>query len=276
MAWILVTPASRGIGRALARQLIQTAPASISIVATTRGDKQQTRDSLLEELDLDQKSADRLDIQKVDLLQESSISDLAGYCKERYQKSSNDKQNPSHLRLGFLIPGTLHPEKSPQQIDYENALDTLKLNLLAPMMLIKHFTPFLPKKAVELPAIDGLPACAVLACMSARVGSITDNGKGGWYSYRSSKAGVNQVVKSADIHVKTQSGNNACVLGLHPGTVKTDLSKEFWNSVAKEKLFTPEYSSEKLIGVVGNIGNDSNMDEFRGRCWDWKGEEVPP
>jgi NAD(P)-dependent dehydrogenase (short-subunit alcohol dehydrogenase family) len=275
MAWILVTPASRGIGHALTKQLLRTTPASIPIVATTRGDKQEARHSLLEELGLDEKSSNRLDVQNLDVLKESSISDLAGYCKDRYQKSPTDQGKPSHLRLGLLIPGMLHPEKSPAQIDYEKALETLKLNLLAPMMLLKHFSQFLPKKAVTLSAVDGLPGAAVLACMSARVGSITDNGKGGWYSYRSSKAGVNQVVKSADLHFKTQSGHNACVIGLHPGTVKTGLSKGFWESTPKDQLFTPEYSAEKLLEVVGKIG-DSNIDEYRGRCWDYKGDVIAP
>lgn len=275
MAWILVTPASRGIGAALARQLIKTTPASIPIVATTRGDKKETRNALLEDLGLDEKSSERLDIQTLNVLEESSISDLAGYCKDRYQKSPTDKENPSHLRLGLMIPGMLHPEKSPAQIDYEKALQTLKLNLLAPMMLLKYFSEFLPKKAVNLPAVDGLPPLSILAAMSARVGSITDNGKGGWYSYRSSKAGVNQVVKSADLHFKTQSAKNACMVGLHPGTVKTGLSKGFWESTPSDKLFEPKYSAEKLIGVLNGI-NEGNVEDYRGGCWDYKGEEIKP
>lgn len=173
----------------------------------------------------------------------------------------------------------LQPEKSPAQIDHAAALDTLKLNLLAPMMLLKHLHAFLPKKNANLSSIDGLPATsAVLAFLSARVGSITDNSLGGWYSYRASKAGLNQLVKSADIYQKMQSAEKAVVVGLHPGTVKTGLSKEFWANVKKEKLFEPEYAAECLVDVLkkGGSGEKGGVDGFRGRCWDWAGKEVPP
>lgn len=85
---------------------------------------------------------------------------------------------------------------------------------------------------------------------------------------------MNQLVKSVDVYTKMQSGGNACVVGLHPGTVKTGLSKGFWESVKPEKLFTPEYSAERLVGVVGKVGGD--VGGMRGRCWDWKAEEVLP
>ena len=107
--------------------------------------------------------------------------------------------------------------------------------------------------------------------MSARVGSITDNAAGGWYSYRSSKAAVNQIVKSLDIYLKNSTGEKALAIALHPGTVKTGLSEEFWDSTPKEKLFTPEFAAEKLIGVVQAMEVSG-----RGKCWDWEGKVIPP
>lgn len=107
--------------------------------------------------------------------------------------------------------------------------------------------------------------------MSARVGSISDNRLGGWYSYRASKAGVNQLVKTFDNHLRTTSGGNAMAIALHPGTVRTGLSKEFWGSVKKDKLFESDWVAERLLDVVREVGL-----EGRGRCWDWDGKEVPP
>ena len=60
-------------------------------------------------------------------------------------------------------------------------------------------------------------------------------------------------------------------IALHPGTVKTGLSEEFWGNVKEEKLFSVEFSAEKLMEVVNSRGL-----EDRGKCWDWKGEEVSP
>ena len=277
MAWILVTPSSRGIGHAMTRHLLSTTPKTIPIVATTRAkDPKETRDSLLSDLSLDYDASSRLDIQTCDLLDESSISDLAGYCRERYNPKDN---KAAHLRLGVCLPGQLHPERSPSAIDYDNALSTLKLNLLSPMMLLKHFHAFLPRKSTKLETTEGLPNSAVLAFLSARVGSISDNSLGGWYSYRSSKAGLNQLVKTGDLYQKIQSKDNACVVGLHPGTVKTGLSKEFWGNVKKEKLFSPEFSAERLCEVLRDGGSGQlggGVEGFRGRCWDWEAKEVPP
>lgn len=191
------------------------------------------------------------------------MADAAARCRDRF--------GGSYLRLAFAIPGILHPERSPAQIDYHRALETFKVNTLGPMLLMKHFCPFLPKKTTDLAAEDGLPGNAVFAVMSARVGSITDNRAGGWYSYRSSKAAVNQVVKSLDIHLRGSAGDKAMAIALHPGTVKTGLSRNFWESTPSEKLFSPEFSAERLIDVVKGV-----TVKGRGKCWDWQRKEIPP
>ena len=175
------------------------------------------------------------------------------------------------MHLAFCIPGILYPEKSPSQVNYDDALRTFQTNTLGPLMMIKHFSPFLPRKSTTLETIEGLPERAVWSTMSARVGSISDNNLGGWYSYRASKAAVNQITKTFDNHLKTSAGEKAIAISLHPGTVKTGLSKDFWNNVKEEKLFSPEFAVEKLLEVV----NSRSLDD-RGKCWDWKGEQIPP
>lgn len=269
MAWTLITPSSRGIGLALTRQLLRTLPSSVPIVATARSDLHGTKDKILSNLELSKSQASRLDVRECDVLEESSISDLAGYCKERYNDKS--KEPNAHLRLAFMVPGMLHPERAPDKIEYDKALQTLKLNLLAPMMLVKHFFQFLPRKATKMEAVEALTTRSVLALMSARVGSIGDNRLGGWYSYRSSKAGVNQLVRTTDIHLTMQSGRNAICIGLHPGTVKTRLSEQFWESTPEDKLFSAEFSAERLVEVVKGVEESG-----RGKCWDWDGKEIPP
>jgi NAD(P)-dependent dehydrogenase (short-subunit alcohol dehydrogenase family) len=146
------------------------------------------------------------------------------------------------------------------------------------MLMIKHFSPLLPKKGASLSASTndngnkGLPMSSVMALMSARVGSISDNKLGGWYSYRASKAAVNQIVKTFDNHLRTSSAENAMAIGLHPGTVKTGLSKDFWGNVKEGKLFEPDFAAERLVEVVKGL----KIENGRGRCWDWEGKEIPP
>ena len=106
--------------------------------------------------------------------------------------------------------------------------------------------------------------------VSARVGSVSDNRLGGWYSYRASKAALNQVIRTFDLHLQAKKLPAICV-GVHPGTVKTDLSKAFWKGVPPGKLFEPDFAAEKLAEVVRKLGAAQ-----RGRVWDWKGDEVKP
>ncbi|PSK33580.1 hypothetical protein B9Z65_7467 [Elsinoe australis] len=259
--WALVTPASRGIGLEVARRLLRTT--NLPVVTTARKDLDQTRENVL--TGLDGVEEDRLQVLRADVLDESTLVEAAKQCSELFPKKDN------YLHMSFALPGLLFPEKSPQQIKYEDALLTFQTNTLGPMMLLKHFSPFLPKKSTKLSTESGIPKSAVWATLSARVGSIGDNSLGGWYSYRASKAGVNQMTKTFDNYLKTSAGENAMAIALHPGTVKTGLSKEFWNTVKPEKLFTPEFAAEKLIEVV----NGRSMDD-RGKCFDWKGEVIPP
>lgn len=67
---------------------------------------------------------------------------------------------------------------------------------------------------------------SVVVNMSARVGSISDNQLGGWYSYRASKTALNQLTKTMAIECTRRKSNVSCIM-LHPGTVDTDLSAPF-------------------------------------------------
>ena len=198
---------------------------------------------------------------------ESTISSAATYCRDRFKST--------HLHLAFLLPGILHPERSPAQVSATEALSTFQINALGPLLLAKHFSPFLPTRSTVLPLledpVDTLPSCAVMALMSARVGSISDNKLGGWYSYRASKAAVNSIAKSVDIFLQQKAKDKAMCIAMHPGTVKTEFSEEFWGNVKEEKLFSPDFAARSLLKVITELGI-----EGRGKCWDYEGREIAP
>ena len=266
--WIFICPSSRGIGHALTRRLLQTT--SLPILATTRRDPSSTKASLLQDLPKAEDLAPRLSLVSLDVTDESSIAAAAEHARGLFPEKTH------HLRLACAIPGILHPEKNPSQIDHDKALDTFKINTIGPLLLIKHFAPFLPKLSTEIPDTPpgdsvALPRRSTWLSMSARVGSITDNRAGGWYSYRASKTAVSSISKSFDNYLAARSGENATAVGYHPGTVKTDLSKDFWSSVKGDQLFSPEFAAEKMVDVISGL-----KIEQRGKCWDWKNTEVPP
>jgi len=265
--WLMVSPSSRGIGLNITHHLLRSTTAPI--FATTRSqDLEEAKKSILKDAPDGGKDYEkRLHVARLDVTDESTIEAAASKAKELFGKD--------HLHLAFMIPGILHAEKSPAQVDAEKALQTFQINSLGPLLLAKHFLRFLPTKSTPesfSPESDykGLnPERATFALMSARVGSVSDNRRGGWFSYRASKSAVNQLVKSLDIATEMRAGDRSVVLGLHPGTVKTNLSKDFWDSLEKEQLFEPDYAAGKLLEVVKG-------DKGRGRIWDWKGEEILP
>jgi len=174
---------------------------------------------------------------------------------------------PSNIKfdLIFVATGLLHndndifPEKSIKDISIDKLQKVFSVNTIGPTLVGKYFIPFLRKDARS-----------VFAFLSARVGSISDNKLGGWYSYRASKTALNQIIKNFSIEVK-RSNTNAIFVGLQPGTVKSYLSKPFEKNVKSDKLFTPDYSAEKLLDVISNLTNEDG-----GKVYAWDGEEIRP
>ena len=133
------------------------------------------------------------------------------------------------------------------------------VNTIGPALIAKHALPLLPKTGKS-----------VFAALSARVGSISDNGLGGWHSYRASKAALNMLLKNFAIELKFKRKEAVCI-GLHPGTVDTGLSQPFQKNVADGKLFTPAYSAARLLSVI-----DGAAPADSGKCFAWDGAEVAP
>ena len=177
------------------------------------------------------------------------------------------KKIPQDIKfdLIFVATGILHnendvyPEKSIRDISAERFKKVLMINTVGPALVGKYFIPFLNKQNKN-----------VFAFLSARVGSISDNKLGGWYSYRASKTALNQIVKNFSIEIK-RSNPNSVFIGLQPGTVKSNLSKPFEKNVQSENLFTPDYSAAKLLEVIDAVTSDDS-----GKLYAWNGEEIQP
>lgn len=160
---------------------------------------------------------------------------------------------------GLLSDGdTLQPEKSYKQQSLRAFQRIFEANTFGPALVAKHMLPLMPRKGR-----------AVFAALSARVGSISDNGLGGWHAYRASKSALNMLIRNYAIEQGRR--NEAFIaVGLHPGTVDTDLSKPFQGNVPDKKLFTPEYSARALLDVLDRLTPDQS-----GNVFDYAGERVP-
>lgn len=234
----VVIGASGGIGSALVAALTDSS-AVRSVVALSRGEC----------------PVEHARIRKghIDVEDEASIAAAAAACRGLQPRIVI-------VATGILHDGTsLQPEKSVGDLDGVRLARSFAVNAIGPALVIKHFAPLLPRAGKS-----------VLAALSARVGSISDNRLGGWYGYRASKAALNQVLRTASIEL-ARRWREAVVIGLHPGTVATGLSEPFRSGVAPEKLFAPGDAASRLLAVVdGTRASDS------GKVLAWDGRVVDP
>lgn len=164
--------------------------------------------------------------------------------------------------LVFVATGVLHhgqaPERTYKAMTADHLLRDYRINTVGPALVARHFLPLLPR---DRPA--------VFAALSARVGSISDNRLGGWHSYRASKAALNMILRNLAVEL-ARSHPQAVVAGLHPGTVATDLSAPFQKGVKPDKLFTAEYSAERLLAVLDGLTPADS-----GGVFAWDGARIP-
>ncbi|KAH7285132.1 hypothetical protein KP509_33G015000 [Ceratopteris richardii] len=125
---------------------------------------------------------------------------------------------------------------------------SFRINAVGPATVAKHLLPLLKFGQGEGTGRGG----AVLVHLSAKIGSIYDNRLGGWYSFRASKAGLNQLTRTIGVECLRLKLPVITVL-LHPGTVDTDHSKPYSRNVSPEHLFTPASSVEKLLDIIDSL-----------------------
>ena len=162
------------------------------------------------------------------------------------------------VATGLLHRDGIGPEKSLRELDPEWMLENYRINAVGPALVAKHFLPLMPRNQRT-----------VFAVLSARVGSISDNKLGGWYSYRASKAALNMLIRNLAIEWQRKSAE-AIIVGLHPGTVETGLSAPFKGNPATER-FTPAKAAEQLLNVLDKLNPAQS-----GQVFAFDGELIAP
>lgn len=188
-----------------------------------------------------------------DLTNEASIESAADLMRD----------NPPELVIvasGVLtLENGQGPERTFKRLDPAVMAQVLALNTIGPAIIAKHMLPMFARDRR-----------AVFAALSARVGSISDNGLGGWHSYRASKAALNMLLKNFAIELG-RTHPQAIVLGLHPGTVDSALSKPFQKGMPDGQLTDPSQAAHNLVRVLSSLTPDQS-----GRVFDFAGKEIAP
>jgi NAD(P)-dependent dehydrogenase (short-subunit alcohol dehydrogenase family) len=157
--------------------------------------------------------------------------------------------------------GALHingvaPEKRLHDLSADRLSRAFTINAIGPALLMKHFIPLLPAKS----------RC-MFATLSARVGSITDNRKGGWYGYRASKAARNMLLRTAAIEACRQRPE-AVFVALQPGTVRSRLSAPF---AAGADAMDPDVAAALLLDAIDALParGEAVFIDYRGQPIEW-------
>ena len=128
-------------------------------------------------------------------------------------------------------------------------LRAFRINSIAPLHLLERLAPNLERSTLKR-----------AVTLTSRMGSIADNGSGGDYIYRSSKAALNAAMKSAAIDLR---GRGIAVAVLHPGWVRTDMGG-------------PQAAIDVRTSVSGLRATiDSLTLKETGRFFSYDGKELP-
>lgn len=93
--------------------------------------------------------------------------------------------------------------------DYAEWMTAFNINTMAPLKMVEAFIQQIARSQKKL-----------IVTITSQMGSIDDNGSGGSYLYRSSKAAANMVVKSLAVDLKSKGITS---VAFNPGWVKTDM-----------------------------------------------------
>lgn len=156
---------------------------------------------------------------------------------------------------GALTIGGVGPEKSIRQISQDAMMAQFAVNAVGPALVLKHFAPLLARRRRSL-----------FAFLSARVGSIGDNRLGGWISYRSSKAALNQIVRTAAIEV-SRTHPLSTIVAMHPGTVMTRLSDPF---ASGHQRMAPDEATIQMLRMLDDLKPDDT-----GKFFAYDGTTIP-
>jgi NAD(P)-dependent dehydrogenase (short-subunit alcohol dehydrogenase family) len=128
-------------------------------------------------------------------------------------------------------------------------LEVLATNAIGPALVTQALLPHLLRGERR-----------VIATLSSKVGSLADNTSGGNQPYRSSKAAVNQVMKSLAIELAHE---RMIAVALHPGWVQTDMG-------GPNALISTHESARGIVRVIESLTLEQS-----GSFLDYRGQVVP-
>ncbi|MEP3420824.1 MAG: SDR family NAD(P)-dependent oxidoreductase [Erythrobacter sp.] len=187
-----------------------------------------------------------------DLKDEMSIQDAADVMKQ-------DPPECVVVATGVLtLPDGTGPERTYKRLSSDTMAEVFALNTIGPALIAKHMLPLIPRDRRF-----------VFAALSARVGSISNNGLGGWHSYRASKSALNMLLKNFALEIG-RTHKESVIVGIHPGTVDSALSQPFQSNLPDGQLTSPHQAAANMVTVLTGLKAQDS-----GKTFDFAGKEIP-
>jgi NAD(P)-dependent dehydrogenase (short-subunit alcohol dehydrogenase family) len=225
----LVTAGNRGLGLEFVRQLLDGGER-----VTTTARRPDDADELHA---LIQNAPDRVELLQLDVTDPESVARL--------------ERHVDDTAIDVLInnAGRLSRGGSPDDFAFDEIMADFRVNAVGTLRVTEACIPAL--RRADAPKIVNI---------TSKMGSIADNGSGGSYAYRMSKAALNMATRSLARDLESE-GMIAAVL--HPGWVKTRMGGE-------NALISPEKSIRNMLEVIDDLGPEDS-----GEFYEWNGDRVP-
>jgi len=141
------------------------------------------------------------------------------------------------------------PGQKTSNIDYESWSQVLNANTMGPLRVLESFGDHIARSEQKL-----------VVTITSGMGSLADNNSGGSIAYRSSKAAVNMVMRSAAVDLAPRG--ITCVL-VNPGWVRTDMG-------GPKAPLSPQESVTDMRRLIETLGPDQS-----GKFYNYDGREYP-
>ncbi|WP_417335071.1 SDR family oxidoreductase [Halobacteriovorax marinus] len=224
---IVITGASSGIGLELTKRHIENKDSVIAIVRKASTELKELNIQVLEGVDLTTNDA----YQRIENF-------FTGIAKEKEGFKIDLLINNAGLFLNEEIPF--------DETSFDNMRKQFEVNTIAPLRVTSTLLPYLMKDSK-------------VAMITSKMGSISDNGFGGYYGYRMSKCALNMGTMSLSKAI----GQRGITFGLfHPGFVQTKMT-------SNQGDLTPTESSQRLFDSMSKMNEDNNM-----KYWDIDGSLI--
>lgn len=228
MPSVLITGVNRGLGLEFITQYVA---AGWTVIGTCRDPEGASEAQALAA------ASPKLSLHKLDVSDFDAVSALAETLKN------------TPIDVLILNAGMMAERTGLGTFNAKDFLQVLNVNVVAPAMFIQAF-------AGHVAASDR----KIIVGMGSTLGSIAGNTTGGMYSYRSSKAALHAIMRTASVDLKDKG---ITAIAMHPGWVATDMGGDGADI----------QTSESISGMMSVIDGLSLSDS--GRLLTYAGEELP-